>query len=65
MTSVPSCTCSVAVAKRAERGVGLEHRLIRRAEAGQLVEVVHHEDRVEAGRVGLLRLRDDGGEELG
>ncbi len=65
MTRVPSCTRSVAVAKRAERGVRLEHRLVRSSEAGQLIEVVHHEDGVEAGGLGLLGLRDDGGEELG
>ena len=65
VTSVPSWTFSVAVAKPAERGVGLEHRLVRGAEPGQLVEVVHHEDRVEAGGLGFLRLGDDGGEELG
>jgi hypothetical protein len=29
-----------------------------------LVEVVHHEHGVEAGCLRLLRLRDDGGEEL-
>ena len=51
--------------QRAERGVGLQHRLVRGAEAGQLIEVVHHEDGVEAGGLGFLRLRDDGREEFG
>ncbi len=46
-------------------GVGLQHRLVGGAEPGQLVEVVHHEDGVEAGRISLPRLRDDGGVELG
>jgi hypothetical protein len=30
-----------------------------------LIEVVQHEDGVEAGRFGLLGLRDHGGEQLG
>ena len=51
--------------QRAESGVGLEHRLVGRAEAGQLIEVIHHEDRVEAGGLGFLSLGDDGGEEFG
>ncbi len=65
MTRVPSCTSLGGGGQGAQRGVGLEHRLVGRAESGQLVEVVHHEDGVEACRLGLLRLRDDGGEELG
>ena len=51
--------------QRAEGGVRLEHRLVRGSETRQLIEVVHHEDGVEAGGLGLLGLRDDGGEELG
>ena len=50
--------------QRAQRGVGLQHRLVGSAQHRQLVEVVHHEDRVETGRFGLLGLGDDGGEEL-
>ena len=49
--------------ERAQGGVGLEHRLVGGAEAGQLIEVVHHEDGVVARGFGLLGLRDDGGEE--
>ena len=48
----------------AQGGVGLEHRLVGRAETGQLVEVVHHEDGVVAGGLGFVCLRDDGGEEF-
>ena len=49
----------------AQRGIGLEHRLVGRAESGKLIEVVHHEDRVETCRLGLLCLGDDSGEEFG
>ena len=51
--------------ERAKGGVRLEHRLIGCAKAGQLIEVVHHEDRVEARRFGFLRLRDHRGKQLG
>ncbi len=51
--------------QRAESGVRLEHRLVRSSQTRKLIEVVHHEDGVEAGGLGLLGLRDDGGEELG
>ena len=50
--------------QRAQRRVGLQHGLVRRPETGQLVEVVHHEDGVEAGGLGFLGLRHHGGEEL-
>src|SRR5262249_16647657 len=45
--------------ERAERRVALEHEVVGRAEHRQLVEVVHQEDRVEAGAVGRRRLRRD------
>jgi hypothetical protein len=48
----------------AECRVGLQHRLVRGAQHGQLIEVVHQEDAVEARLVGFLRLRDDSGEEF-
>ena len=64
MTSVPELHALGRGGQCAERRVRLEHRLVRGAEPGQLIEVVHHEDRVEAGGLGFLRLRDDGGEEL-
>lgn len=48
----------------AQCGVGLEHRLVGGAERRQLVEVVHHENRVESGRFGFARLRYNRGEEL-
>jgi hypothetical protein len=50
--------------QRTERRVALQHRLVRRAEAGQLVEVVHQQDGVEAGPLGLLSLRGDQAEQL-
>ena len=43
--------------QRPERGVRLEHRLVWFAQRWQLVEVVHHQDRVEACGLGLLGLR--------
>ena len=51
--------------QRAERGVGLEHRLVGRPDAGQLVEVVHHQHGVETGGLGLAGLRDHRREQLG
>ena len=51
--------------QRRQRRVRLEHRLVRGPDAGQLVEVVHHEHRVEPGVLGLTRLRDDSREEVG
>jgi hypothetical protein len=48
----------------AEGGIRLQHRLVGGSEPGQLIEVVHHEDGVEAGRIGFLRLGDDCGEQL-
>jgi hypothetical protein len=47
----------------AEQRVRLEHRLGRFADAGQLVEVVHDEDGVEAGLVRLAGLLCHGGED--
>ncbi len=42
-----------------ERRVRLEHRLVGLADAGELIEVVHHEHGIEPGRLGLARLGDD------
>ena len=41
-----------ASGQRPEQRVGLEHRLVRTAERGQLEEVVHDPDRVETGLLG-------------
>src|SRR5580693_615999 len=49
---------------RPQRGVRLEHRLVWFAQRRQLVEVVHHQDRVESGGLGLLRFRRHGREEF-
>ncbi len=65
MTRVPELDALGGGGQRAEGGVGLEHRLVRSSEARQLIEVIHHEDGVEAGGLGFLSLRDDGGEEFG
>ena len=51
--------------ERAESRVRLEHRLVRSSQTRKLIEVIDHEDGVEAGGLGLLGLRDDGGEEFG
>ncbi len=48
-----------------EEAVALEHVRVRVAQVRQLVEVVHHQHRVEAGGVGLTGLRRDGVEQLG
>jgi hypothetical protein len=50
--------------QRAERRVGLEHGLVGGSDAGQLVEVIHHERGVEAGALRFARLLDHGREEL-
>ncbi len=50
--------------ERTEGGVGLQQRLVGRADHRKLIEVVHHEDGVEAALVGFLRLADDGREEF-
>ena len=50
--------------QRAECGIGLQHRLIGGAEHGQLVEVIHHEDRIESRGLRLPGLCDDGWEQL-
>ena len=47
-----------------EQGVALDHRVVGLTEHRQLIEVVHHEDGVETGVLGFLRLRDHGGEQL-
>ncbi|SKY21620.1 Uncharacterised protein [Mycobacteroides abscessus subsp. abscessus] len=47
-----------------EQCVALDHRLVRGAEDGQLVEVVHHQNGVEPGVLRFDGLRGDGGEEL-
>ena len=65
VTSVPELDALGRGGQRAEGGVRLEHRLVGGAEARQLIEVVHHEDGVEAGGLGFLSLGDDGGEEFG
>ena len=49
--------------QRGEDRPALEHRLGGRAHALDLVEVVHHGDELEAGRLGGLRLLDDAVEE--
>ena len=52
------------IVEGAERGVRLEHRVVRRADARQLVEVVHHEHGVEPGRLRLAGLRGHGVEQI-
>ena len=49
---------------RSEEGVGLEHRVCARPDARDLVEVVHHPHRVEAGLLGGHRDLGDTLEEL-
>jgi hypothetical protein len=49
----------------AEQRVGLQHLLLGRAEHGQLEEVVHDEDRVEARLLGGLGGVDEDVEQLG
>ena len=45
--------------KRSQHRVALEHLGIGITDTGQLVEVIHHEETIEAGRFGRLRLVDD------
>jgi hypothetical protein len=52
-------------AERAQDRVRLEHRLLGTAERRQLVEVVHHPDRVEPGLLRGARELDDAAEQLG
>src|SRR3989442_5293114 len=44
--------------ERAQRGVRLHHRLGLRTDAAYLIEVVHHRDEVEAGRLSRPRVLD-------
>jgi hypothetical protein len=64
VTRVPKLNGFCRCRQAAECRVGLQHRLVGRTEPGQLVEVVHHEHRIEAGCLGLLRLRDHSGKKL-
>ncbi len=48
-----------------EHRVALEHRLVGGSEHRQLIEVVHHEHAIEAGRLGRLGLVDNRAEQLG
>ena len=63
VTSVPSRTRLVSRGERRQRGVRLQHRLGLGPDAADLIEVVHHRDQVEAGRLGRLRQLDDALEE--
>ena len=45
--------------KRSQHRVALEHLGVGITDTGQLVEVIHHEEPVEAGRFGRLGLGDD------
>ncbi len=45
--------------------VALEHRLVRSADPGELIEVVHHKDTIEPGSFGCLGLRNDVPEDVG
>jgi hypothetical protein len=47
-----------------QQRVALEHLVLGWPEHRQLVEVVHHHDRVEAAGIGLARLPRDGAEEI-
>ena len=51
--------------QRGQHRVALEHRLVWGADPGKLVEVVHHEDPIEAGGLGCLGLRHDVLEDVG
>lgn len=64
VTSVESWMVLVALAS-AQRRVRLEHGLVWGADHGQLIEVIHHEDRVEARCLCVAHLFDNGGEEFG
>ena len=59
VTSVPSRTRVGLAGEGGEHRPALEHRLVRSADAVDLVEVVHDRDEVEAGRLGRLGLLDD------
>ena len=54
VTIVPRRTRLVRAASAPSERVGLQHRCLFRADAADLVEVVHHRDDVEAGRLGRL-----------
>ena len=56
VTSVPSRTFDVSRDSAAEHRPGLEHGSVVRTDAPDLIEVVHHGDQAEAGRLGGLGL---------